>query len=70
MRYTARGRPQIWQRRRKRVEYLGFCFAFAIFDVLAMVVVGDQWSVRDWLRRPFFALRIFIFSFERETQGP
>jgi hypothetical protein len=35
-RYTARGRPQIWQRRRSFVENFGFCLAFAIFDVLAM----------------------------------
>ena len=37
-RYTARGRPQSMQRRTIRVEYLGFRFAAAIFDLLAMVV--------------------------------
>jgi hypothetical protein len=36
LRYTARARPHIWQRRRKRVEYFGFSFAFAILDELAM----------------------------------
>ncbi len=39
LRYTARGRPHIWQRRRSFVEYLGFCFAFAILDELAIVTV-------------------------------
>jgi len=36
LRSTARGRPQILQRRFKRVENLGFRAAFAIFDLLAM----------------------------------
>jgi hypothetical protein len=34
-RYTARGRPHIWHRRRSRVENLGASLAFAIFDLLA-----------------------------------
>ena len=37
LRYTARGRPQSMQRRTTRVENLGFRFAAAIFDLLAMV---------------------------------
>jgi hypothetical protein len=36
LRYTARGRPQIWQRRRNLVENFGFCFALASFDALAI----------------------------------
>ena len=43
-RYTARGRPHIWQRRRSLVENLGFCFAFAILDVLAIRVPGSYES--------------------------
>jgi len=41
-RYTARGRPQILQRRTVRVENLGFRSAIAIFDLLAMSVVSGQ----------------------------
>ncbi len=40
LRYTARGRPQSWQRRRNFVENLGFCLAFAILAVLAMDIGG------------------------------
>src|SRR3954454_3641520 len=35
LRYTARGRPQSWHRRLRRVEYLGVSLAFAILDLLA-----------------------------------
>jgi len=35
LRYTARGRPQILQRRRSLVENFGVRFALAIFDLLA-----------------------------------
>ena len=38
LRYTARGRPQSMHRRTTRVEYLGFRFAAAIFDLLAMIL--------------------------------
>ncbi len=36
LRYTARGRPHNWQRRRSLVENFGFCFALASLDALAM----------------------------------
>jgi hypothetical protein len=36
LRSTARGRPQILQRRLRRVENFGFSLALAIFDLLAM----------------------------------
>ena len=36
LRYTARGRPQILQRRTSRVENFGLRLAIAIFDLLAM----------------------------------
>jgi hypothetical protein len=35
LRYTARGRPHIWHRRFRRVEYFGSRFDIAIFDLLA-----------------------------------
>jgi hypothetical protein len=44
--YTARGRPQSMQRRTSRVENLGFCFAAAIFDLLAMVRPSSIRSVQ------------------------
>jgi hypothetical protein len=48
LRYTARGRPHIRQRLTRRVENLGFLWALAIFDLLAMLkfsVVSSQLSV-------------------------
>ena len=37
LRRNARGRPQMWQRLCWRLENLGFLFALAILDVLAIV---------------------------------
>jgi hypothetical protein len=40
LRYTARGRPHNWQRRLSRVEYFGSIFDFAIFDLLATLLLA------------------------------
>ena len=37
LRYTARGRPHILQRRSRRTENFGVRFAFAIFDFFATI---------------------------------
>src|SRR5437868_7552682 len=48
LRYTARGRPQSWQRRFSRVANLGESFAFAILDLLATEISNVWWwSVRS-----------------------
>jgi hypothetical protein len=41
-RYTARGRPHIWQRRTRRVENFGVSLALATFDLLATGITHLQ----------------------------
>ena len=64
LRYTARGRPHSWQRRRSRVENFGFCFALAILEVLAIQISGFGFSL---LGGAFLAFG--LIRFEREAQA-
>lgn len=60
LRYTARGRPQSWHRRRSRVENFGGRFALAIFDLLATTNTLSEGTQIPRPRRPSRRNRYFL----------
>ena len=64
LRYTARGRPQSLHRRSIRDENFGFRSALAIFDLLAMRILGKFFTVRGLLLRHQFPL-LYRYSQKR-----
>jgi hypothetical protein len=61
LRYTARGRPQSWQRDSRRVLNLGVLLALAILDLLAT----EAGSLGVGCRLSAFSLqpnKLFVFS--------